>query len=758
MIMNVVRWPLRNWASKKFKVELALHRLEGLHEAELGLEDAKLAVDVKWNGPRRALSSHFRRKSKTERTSEMAVAEGTVPFEQEFEKVCALTLSKCNKFFQPWLVFLVIRKVTPKPSYAKNSSLVLGTAVVDLATFAPTSGDASETTAISFRHDLGAQIEVSLSVTFNFVELPTVHHCHSEVLHQIVAPTFSCISGTLLWHRNSRGEIVLLKRIKRNGRKRSLTEVQEKKVLSESVTPESEKLSPLSDKSSYGSLDLIEFDSVDERDDNDDVTEENVSSQISLGYSSIAGTNLALGGSFHSDLDELEENNEYSDMLSLHRAASPISSPLMEETSSDSDQNQTQSSMRSLLSWRKRKLTFRSPKAKGAPLLNKAYGENGGDEIDWDRRQSSLPLTQGEDKLEAIVGHDGWDFGETFRVGSWEHKVIVSRDDHMKLSAEVFFASIDQRSESAAGESACTALVVVIADWLHKHKNIMPINAEFNTIIREGSAEWRRLCEEERYKDHFSDGHFDLETIIQAAIRPLSVVSERSFIGFFQPEDLGDSASQFLQGAMSFDSIWNEIQSNGPAIYVVSWNDHFFVLKMEESCCYLIDTLGERLYECCNQAFIVKFDELTYLRHIFAGDPQHNPVPENKPTATVSHNSIDTVKETDHCAPASLPKEQPILNTTEIEIEIEKPNMKDTLTDPIPSEKSKPMGSSEGQAFLYSGKNACREFIRGFLAALPLRELQNDLKKGVQDKNYLHRRLQIEFHFTRSQSDLQLIG
>ena len=48
-----------------------------------------------------------------------------------------------------------------------------------------------------------------------------------------------------------------------------------------------------------------------------------------------------------------------------------------------------QSSRRSILPWRKRKLSFRSPKSKGEPLLKKAYGEEGGDDIDYDRRQLS---------------------------------------------------------------------------------------------------------------------------------------------------------------------------------------------------------------------------------------------------------------------------------------------------------------------------------------------------------------------------------
>jgi len=48
------------------------------------------------------------------------------------------------------------------------------------------------------------------------------------------------------------------------------------------------------------------------------------------------------------------------------------------------------------------------------------------------------------------------EFGDdNFVVGNWEFKEIISRDGHMKLSSQVFFASIDQRSERAAGESTC---------------------------------------------------------------------------------------------------------------------------------------------------------------------------------------------------------------------------------------------------------------------------------------------------------------
>lgn len=55
----------------------------------------------------------------------------------------------------------------------------------------------------------------------------------------------------------------------------------------------------------------------------------------------------------------------------------------------DNSHTMQQNSMRKILSWRKRKLSFKSPKVKGEPLLKKHYGEDGGDDIDFDRRQLS---------------------------------------------------------------------------------------------------------------------------------------------------------------------------------------------------------------------------------------------------------------------------------------------------------------------------------------------------------------------------------
>ncbi|KAG7029507.1 hypothetical protein SDJN02_07846, partial [Cucurbita argyrosperma subsp. argyrosperma] len=193
--------------------------------------------------------------------------------------------------------------------------------------------------------------------------------------------------------------------------------------------------------------------------------------------------------------------------------------------------------------------------------------------------------------------------------GRWETKEIVSRDGKAKLKTEVFFGSFDQRSEKAGGESACTAIVAVITHWLHSNYGAMPTRPELDNLIMEGSSEWQKLCNNHCYSNSFPNKHFDLETVMEADVRPITVSAENSFVGFFSPEKFN-----CLSEAMSFEQIWNEVNTTKTCpnyetrVYIVSWNDHFFVLKMEENACYIVDSLGERLFEGCNQAYILKFD------------------------------------------------------------------------------------------------------------------------------------------------------
>uniref|UniRef100_A0A7N0T618 Uncharacterized protein n=1 Tax=Kalanchoe fedtschenkoi TaxID=63787 RepID=A0A7N0T618_KALFE len=385
------------------------------------------------------------------------------------------------------------------------------------------------------------------------------------------------------------------------------------------------------------------------------------------------------------------------------------------------------------LSWRKRKLGFRSTRPRGEPLLKKDCRDEGGDDIDFVRRQltssdeSSFGWHKTEDGSTASRSSFSEFEDEGFSVGVWDRRDITCRDGHMKLETQVFFASMDQRSERAGGESACTALVAVLAEWLQSNRCEMPIKSEFDRLIRDGSSEWRNMCENQVYMERFPDRHFDLETVIEAKIRPLSVVPEKSFIGFFHPEGIAEeSCFDILQGSMSFDGIWDEISgqaleceaTSSPLVYIVSWNDHFFIMKVEQDAYYIIDTLGERLFEGCNQAYILRFDRGTTIKQI--------PKESEAPCETSTSQKVQPGRSSKVSANSQASEGKPILEEAQV-----------------------CSGSSGEEGLVLSGKECCREYIKSFLAAIPIRQLQTDMKKG-STSTPLHQRLQIEFHFTDS--------
>uniref|UniRef100_M8BKI2 Uncharacterized protein n=1 Tax=Aegilops tauschii TaxID=37682 RepID=M8BKI2_AEGTA len=148
----------------------------------------------------------------------------------------------------------------------------------------------------------------------------------------------------------------------------------------------------------------------------------------------------------------------------------------------------------------------------------------------------------------------------------------------------------------------------------------------------------------------------------------------------------GPESFASLSGAMSFDDIWREISAGERApgeadVYIVSWNDHFFVLKAESDCYHVVDTLGERLFEGCDKAYMLRFDATSEMRA-------------------------------------------------------------------LPSPDSSPSSGPEEEVVVATGKECCGEFIKRFLAAIPLREELHIEQSGCADAGAPHRRLQIEFHFT----------
>ncbi|KAL1224903.1 hypothetical protein V5N11_035211 [Cardamine amara subsp. amara] len=263
----------------------------------------------------------------------------------------------------------------------------------------------------------------------------------------------------------------------------------------------------------------------------------------------------------------------------------------------------------------------------------------------------------------------------SIEANKWVVKDLVSRDGKSELKSEVYSASIDQRSEQAAGEAACAAVAVVVAHWFHANPKLNnPTGAEFDSLITQGSSLWQSLCDQESYLRLFPNRHFDLETIVSANLRPIRVCTDKSFTGLFSPERFAS-----LEGLMSFDQIWDEVEkevalasSNGESrVYIVSWNDHFFVVKADLGGYCVIDSLGERLFEGCKQAYILKFDD----------------------------SSLMYEKE------------------------------------------------ESSEKLVCEGKKCCREYIKRFLAAIPVAELAAKEEKGnVVDVSLLHEKLQIDLH------------
>ncbi|CAK9152971.1 unnamed protein product [Ilex paraguariensis] len=714
MVVKMMRW--RPWPpllSKKFEVKLIVRRLEGLDSDFLheGMEkDRGLAVEIRWKGSKIALSSFGRtvkRNFTREENPRVFGSNGVVEWEEEFQTVCNLSGYKDN-VFHPWEIgFSVLNGLNPGP---KNKVPVVGTALLNLAEFTSAAAEKE------------FELNIPLAVSGNAAE-----PCPSL-----------CISLGLLGLRTA-GEPI--EAVQRSIAKAGLRKV---KIFTKYVSARRAKKACHEEEGSDGRCSSrsedgnftypFDSDSVDEFEESDESKEDsNVTKSFS--YGPLAFANCA-GQQFHCSM---RINGEDDDWIYYSHCKSDVGCSHMEDlTASISEPSLSRNVKRSILPWRKRKLSFRSPKTKGEPLLKKVYGEEGGDDIDFDRRQLSSDESlfsdchKTEEDSSANLSSLS-EFGDdNFAIGSWEQKDITSRDGYMKLQTQVFFASIDQRSEQAAGESACTVLVAVITDWLQNNNDLMPIKSQFDSLIREGSLEWRKFCENETYRERFPDKHFDLETVLQASIRSLAVISRKSFIGFFHPDGMEEGRFDFLHGAMSFDSIWDEISRAGsecptkgePQVYIISWNDHFFVLKVEQEAYYIIDTLGERLYEGCYQAYILKFDRNTTIFKL--------------PSATQSYKE-NTASGQQIVAAAVEPKYQKSQQINPEEGAI------GGLTVIGPEESMK---SEMEEEVVCRGKESCKEYIKSFLAAIPIRELQADLKKGLVSSTPVHHRLQIEFHFT----------
>ncbi|XP_047047356.1 uncharacterized protein LOC124652382 [Lolium rigidum] len=726
MVARMMRWP-RPPAARKFRVRLVVRRAEGLpspadpteHELEGSAANQRVAAEVRWKGPRASGLSSLRRAVRRNRTREEELAPapdaaandacevgGAVAWEEEFESVVTLAAASHREAaaFQPWeLAFTVFTDMNKGP---KTKPTILGTASLSLADYAAAAEEDIEI-ILPLSVPCGTpESAPSLHLTLSMVELRALQETSDASQRSAVATPLSPSSCDSLPGGKDEGSVI----------KAGLRKV---KILKDMVSTRRSKKTFQSDEGSddncYVHSDGAEYpygtepvdEDLDDRTHEDEVGDPTI--RKSFSYGSLQSVNH-VGGLVHA---HATIDGDHEDWVYYSHRKSDAGYHVEEPQSSTAEKTVLPAAKRSILPWRKRKLSLRSLKAKGEPLLKKANGEEGGDDIDFDRRLLTPSNgSEGSSENGSVNGMMS-EFGDdNFVVGNWESKEVLSRDGHMKLSSQVFFASIDQRSERAAGASACTALVAVIADWFQANQDLMPIQSQFDNLIREGSLEWRNLCENKTYRELFPDKHFDLETVLHAKIRPLTVSPSKSFIGFFLPEGADDMRGfDFLNGAMSFDNIWDEISqaaefssSENPNLYIVSWNDHFFLLKVERDAYYIIDTLGERFYEGCNQAYILKFDNNTTI---------HNVSGEKKTSSPDSSGPL-----------------------------------KDSSGSSSPGQDSE--DDIEENILVSKGKESCKEYIKSFLAAIPIRELQGDIRRGLMASTPLHHRLQIEFHYTQA--------
>ncbi|KAE9585340.1 hypothetical protein Lal_00018304 [Lupinus albus] len=748
MVVKMMRW--RPLVSTKYEVRLIVKSL--INGSDLFISNgSRLTVEIKWKGPkltfgslrRNAVARNFIKEVEFVDGDGGAAAAKVVKCDEEFRHVCNLNAYKDNAF-QPWeIVFTVFNELNHRP---KNKAVVVGTALLNIGELA------SQADQKDF------DLNIPLTLSSGSVE-PAPALCISISLVELRAAQESMNNRSVVPMQSPPAQSVETTVAKKDDLSAIKAGLKKVKILTEYVSSRRVKKGSREGEGSEGKGSRsgedgeydhpFDSDSLDDFEEGDpDEGKEESSVMKPFNYGSLAYANAGSAFCCNTRVNCDDEDWVYYS----NRRSSVGCSQMDDSTMSSSDPYLLQNSKRNLLlSWRKRKMRFRSPKAnKGEPLLKKAYAEEGGDDIDFDRRQLSsdeslsLRLYRTGDNSTANRSPIS-EFGDdNFAVGSWEQKEVMSRDGHMKLQTQVFFAAIDQRSERAAGESACTALVAVVADWFQNNRNLMPIKSQFNSLIREGSSEWRNLCDNEIYKERFPDKHFDLETVIQAKIRPLSVVPRKSVIGFFHPEGMDEGRFDFLHGAMSFDNIWDEISHAGhecssdgePHVYIVSWNDHFFILKVESDAYYIVDTLGERLYEGCNQAYILKFDSDTVIHKM-------QDVQSSDDKTTAEQQTVASVLERDDR------QITPVLERNDKQMQQIPGKEVNSVMEP-----EEQLKREEEDEVVCRGKESCKEYIKSFLAAIPIRQLQADVKKGLISSTPLHHRLQIEFNYTELSMDV----
>ncbi|KAG9160436.1 hypothetical protein Leryth_008826 [Lithospermum erythrorhizon] len=646
MVVKMMRW--RPWPpliSRKFEVNLNILKLEGgedwVHEGVGGV-----AVEIKWKGPKISLSTFRRTTLKRNCTREENIVDknGSICWDEEFQSVVNFSGFKDN-VFHPWEIsFNVLCNGLPQG--AKNKLSLVGTATLNLAELAARTEEKEFQLAVPLSLSNSAtESRPSLSISISLVELRAAQESSESMQRPVVTSSSPPPPAPVETPPAEKDELSALK-----------AGLRKVKILTEYVSIRRAKKACRVEESSEGRCSTrseeceyaypFDSDSNEEFEGGEsDESKEDSTVRKSFSYGTLAYANY-VGGSFYSSTKVKDQDEDW--IYYSHRKADVCCSHAEESLATSSEPPILQNSKRSILPWRKRKMSFRSPKTKGEPLLKKDNGEEGGDDIDYDRRQLS------SDESLAF----GW---QKTDEDSSVHRSSISEfgDDNFAVAVE------------RAAEKICTALVAVTELAL------------FSWFPGRGSS-----------------------------------------LGF-HADGMDEGKLDFLHGSMSFDNIWDEISgadcldSNEPQVYIVSLGPNMHH-KLNPR-----HTLGERLHEGCNQAYVLKFDRDTTIFNLpsKAQSQQEKPATELQIVpAGGEHKNMDTeVCPNDSRASAHV--------TTGSDAKMQ----------------------SEEEEVLCQGKECCKEYIKSFLAAIPIRELQADIKRGLITSTPVHHRLQIEFHFTRTQ-------
>jgi hypothetical protein len=155
--------------------------------------------------------------------------------------------------------------------------------------------------------------------------------------------------------------------------------------------------------------------------------------------------------------------------------------------------------------------------------------------------------------------------------------------------------------------------------------------------------------------------------------------------------------------------------------------------------------LGERLYEGCNQAFILKFDSNTVIHKTqnIAQSSSNDKTKNNTKPQTIEQILAQNNKSAKQVNGKLNDKTKNNIKP----LTIEQILAQNKLAEQVNGKESDTIEEEEEEV-VCRGKEACKEYIKNFLAAIPIRQLQTDMATNNITFS-LHQRLQIEFHYTQ---------